>query len=225
MIAALGRLAPGDPAIAFCSAVTGLGDKAILAAPVPRDDASRLLLLQLQASGVELATPARGASGDGMPAGIRPATDPAAGVRLLHLTLAALLEGSLGETARLWAAAVKASSGILSLDGSGYEKAPELPALRLEIRRLGPELLFVSKRLAERLDGELDALAKVPVVTLGTSGCRVFGRRVPAPAGSALEPDSFTAAFCVAYLEGATPLEAAGRAVLAAGPRSVTPAG
>ena len=61
-------------------------------------------------------------------------------------------------------------------------------------------------------------MAKVPVVKLGTRGARVFGRRVPASRVDAVDAtgagDAFAAAFCSAYLDGATPLEAAGRAVL-----------
>jgi sugar/nucleoside kinase (ribokinase family) len=49
----------------------------------------------------------------------------------------------------------------------------------------------------------------------------VFDRHVPAPAVPVLDGtgagDALAAAFCIAYLEGATPLEAAGRAVLVAG--------
>jgi ribokinase len=58
----------------------------------------------------------------------------------------------------------------------------------------------------------------VPVVKLGARGCRVMGRRVPAPAVAVVDGtgagDAFAAAFCLAYLDGAPPLDAAGRAVL-----------
>jgi hypothetical protein len=44
----------------------------------------------------------------------------------------------------------------------------------------------------------------------------VFGRRLVTPAGSELDAVALAAAFCVAYIEGAAPVEAAGRAVLVA---------
>jgi len=69
------------------------------------------------------------------------------------------------------------------------------------------------------------SLAGIPVVKLGARGCRVFDRRVPAPAVEVVDGtgagDAFAAAFCAAYLDGATPLEAAGRAVLVSA-RAVT---
>jgi sugar/nucleoside kinase (ribokinase family) len=54
------------------------------------------------------------------------------------------------------------------------------------------------------------------VLTLGAAGCAVYGRRVAAPPVDALDHDALMAAFCVAFVEGAAPVEAAGRAVLVA---------
>jgi sugar/nucleoside kinase (ribokinase family) len=53
-------------------------------------------------------------------------------------------------------------------------------------------------------------------LTLGPAGCAVYGRRVAAPPVDRLDPDALMAAFCVAFVEGAAPVEAAGRAVLVA---------
>jgi ribokinase len=83
---------------------------------------------------------------------------------------------------------------------------------------LQPELVFANEAEAAELGAPLEGMAKVPVVKLGTRGARVFGRRVPASKVEAVDAtgagDAFAAAFCSAYLDGATPLEAAGRAVL-----------
>ncbi len=72
---------------------------------------------------------------------------------------------------------------------------------------------------AAELGVPLEGLATVAVLTLAGSGCAVFGRRVAAPPVDALDPDALIAAFCVAFVEGAAPVKAAGRAVLVAARR------
>jgi len=66
----------------------------------------------------------------------------------------------------------------------------------------------------------VEHLAQVPVIKLGPAGCTVFGRRIPAPAVQHVDGtgagDAFAAAFCAAWLHGATPFEAAERAVIVA---------
>jgi ribokinase len=61
-------------------------------------------------------------------------------------------------------------------------------------------------------------LAQVPVIKLGPAGCSVFGRVIPAPVVPSVDGtgagDAFAAAFCAAWLHGATPVEAAERAVI-----------
>ena len=58
------------------------------------------------------------------------------------------------------------------------------------------------------------------MLKLGASGCRVFGRTIPAPDVDAIDPtgagDAFAAAFCSAWLRGAAPIDAAEKAVQAA---------
>jgi ribokinase len=97
-----------------------------------------------------------------------------------------------------------------------------------ELALLQPELLFATEAEAAEVGAPLEGLAKLPVLKLGARGCRVFGRVVPAPAVQELDGtgagDAFAAAFCAAYLDGATPLEAAGRAVLV-GARAVSQLG
>ena len=70
--------------------------------------------------------------------------------------------------------------------------------------------------VGDALGAPLEGLATVPVLTLGAAGCAVYGRRVAAPPVDALDPDALMATFCVAFVEGAAPVEAAGRAVLVA---------
>jgi ribokinase len=66
----------------------------------------------------------------------------------------------------------------------------------------------------------MEDLAKIPVLKLGSDGCQVLGRRIAAPHVEEVDPtgagDAFAAAFCVSYLDGATPIEAAERAVVIA---------
>jgi len=60
----------------------------------------------------------------------------------------------------------------------------------------------------------------LPVLKLGAEGCRVGGRHIPAPEVQEVDAsgagDAMAAAFCVAYLDGATPVEAAEKAVVVA---------
>ncbi|HEV2140303.1 MAG TPA: hypothetical protein VGT01_03850 [Candidatus Dormibacteraeota bacterium] len=90
----------------------------------------------------------------------------------------------------------------------GSRTAYELAAIR-------PDILFTSAPAAAERGVPLEGLAGVPVVELEGGGCSVFGRRLPAPS-SAHDSEALAAAFCVAFVEGATPVEAAGRAVLVA---------
>jgi ribokinase len=66
----------------------------------------------------------------------------------------------------------------------------------------------------------MEELAKVPVLKLGAMGCRVSGQQIAAPQVREVDPtgagDALAAAFCVSYLEGATPTAAAERAVVVA---------
>ena len=88
------------------------------------------------------------------------------------------------------------------------------------LARLKPELLFATEAEADTLAVPLESLAQVPVLKLGAAGCRVFGHIIPAPEVKALDPtgagDAFAAAFCVSWLRGAQPVEAAEKAVQAA---------
>jgi len=96
------------------------------------------------------------------------------------------------------------------------------------LKRLSPEVLLATRAEAESLGVPIEQLAQVPVVKLGREGCRVFNKVIPAPEVEVVDPtgagDAFAAAFCVAWLHGATPLESAEQAVAMAA-ESVTKAG
>jgi sugar/nucleoside kinase (ribokinase family) len=89
-----------------------------------------------------------------------------------------------------------------------------------DLARLKPELLFGTAAEVATIGVPAEQLAQVPVIKLGAAGCSVFGRVVPAPAVQNVDGtgagDAFAAAFCAAWIHGATPLEAAERAVVVA---------
>jgi sugar/nucleoside kinase (ribokinase family) len=133
---------------------------------------------------------------------------------LLHLEARALLGTSLRktlETAREQGALISIDLGSAEWIRSrgGSKTAYQLATIR-------PDILFAGQDSAAELGAPLEGLATVPVLTLGASGCAVYGRRVAAPGVEALDQDALMAAFCVAIVEGAAPVEAAGRAVLMA---------
>jgi ribokinase len=96
------------------------------------------------------------------------------------------------------------------------------------LARVQPEIVFATEAEAATIGVPLESLAQVPVVKLGAQGCRVFGRTIPSPGVEAVDPtgagDAFAAAFCSAWIHGATPHEAAERGVHAAS-AAVTVAG
>lgn len=89
----------------------------------------------------------------------------------------------------------------------GSQTAYELSAIR-------PDILFLSSAAAAELGVPPEAIAAVPVVMHGPDVCSVHGRRLSARGD--LDGEALAAAFCVAFVEGAAPVEAAGRAVLVA---------
>jgi sugar/nucleoside kinase (ribokinase family) len=141
-----------------------------------------------------------------------------AGVRLFHLE-ARRLFGSSGDSAlRQVVDTARRQGALISLELGPPEWIREKggPRTAYQIAALRPDVLFAGEESAAELGAPLEGVALIPVLTLGRRGCSVYGRRLAAPEG--VEPDAvgFTAAFCVALLEGAAPVEAAGRAVLAA---------
>ena len=236
------RIGGGGQAANFCAWAASLGEPARLITRVGGDETGRRLLAELRAAGVDVAAPvAAEATGavavlvgpdgrrsfarqPGASRGLRPEdVEPAwlDGVDLLHLSAYALYRQPLA----------RQRGALLSVDLSSAADLVETGAERAagELARLRPDLLFATEREAEALGAPLDDLADLPVVKLGVRGCRLLGRRVPAPSVAVVDDtgagDAFAAAFCVAHLEGAMPLEAAGRAVLVAARAVTTPGG
>ncbi len=118
--------------------------------------------------------------------------------------------------------AVRESDGMLAVDLSSAAGLRAYGPSRMAyvLARLKPELLFATQAEADTLAVPLESLAQVPVLKLGPAGTSVFGRTIPAPPVEAIDPtgagDAFAAAFCAAWLHGATPIESAERAVQAA---------
>ncbi|HEY7200946.1 MAG TPA: PfkB family carbohydrate kinase [Candidatus Dormibacteraeota bacterium] len=240
---ALIRIGGGGQAANFCAWSAALGERARLITRVGDDDAGRGLVAELRAAGVEVAAPpAEGPTGaiavlvgrDGRRTFARQRgagrrlraedVDPAwlAGVRLLHVSGYALYEEPAAGAARRAAALARDGGALLSIDLSSAADLRAFGPDRMvaELAGLRPDLLFATEPEAAELPAPLSELAEVAVVKLGPRGCRLFGRRVPAPRVEAVDGtgagDAFAAAFCAAYLEGAPPVEAAGRAVLVA---------
>ncbi|MGH7903677.1 MAG: hypothetical protein ACREPA_06080 [Candidatus Dormibacteraceae bacterium] len=161
-----------------------------------------------------------------------PVSEPAgwpslAGISLLHVTGGALFGDAHAGVARSAVEAARAAGGAvsvdLSMDGFVVEDAARV-AYRLAALR--PAILFSAPAVAEALEAPLAGLAEVPVLRLPGGGCRIFERRLPSLGGDGSPESSaaFTAAFCAAYLEGATPLEAGARALVMAAQAGAAPA-
>ena len=245
------RISGGGQAANFCAWAASLGEPVRLITWVGDDDSGRRLVAELRSAGVDVAAhltaePTRTVAvlvgpegrrtfarqpgaGPGLPA---EHVDPAwlEGVRLLHVSAYALFREPAASAARRAVDLARAEGALLSVDLASAADVRAFGGDRMveELGRLRPELLFATEREAAELPVPAADVAKVPVVKLGARGCRVFGRRVPAHAVEVVDGtgagDAFAAAFCVAYLEGATPMEAAARAVLVAA-RAVTTLG
>jgi sugar/nucleoside kinase (ribokinase family) len=243
------RIGGGGQAANFCAWAASLGERARLVTKVGDDEAGRRLVAEAEAVGVEVMA-VRGPEPTGAVAvlvgeggrtfarqrgaatSLRQEELRAAwfeGVRLLHVPAYSLFREPLAASARRAVDLTRAGGGIISIDLSSAADLREYggPRMAGDLAGLRPELLFATEQEAAELGATLADLAKVPVVKLGSRGCVVFGRRVPAPRVEVVDVtgagDALAAAFCVAYVEGATPLEAAGRAVLVAARAVATP--
>ena len=132
------------------------------------------------------------------------------GLWLLHLPAATLAHAS----ARSATDIARRVRAIIAIDLA--RAAPETDGAKLafELAKLRPEILIAGPESAAQLGIPLEGLARLPVLLLGERGCEIFGRRVPAPPGATANPAAFAAALCSAYLDGAMPVEAAGRAMV-----------
>jgi hypothetical protein len=138
-------------------------------------------------------------------------------IRLLHVDAQPLLASTDGELRGvLEAARQKGALVAVELGSVDWIRAYGASRAAYQLATIQPDILFAAEEPAAVLGAPLEGLATVPVLKLGSGGCSVYGRRLAAPAGAALRDDALAAAFCVAFLEGAAPVEAAGRAVLVA---------
>jgi hypothetical protein len=147
-------------------------------------------------------------------------------VRLLHVEAEPLIASAGAAALRgvLEAARQKGALVAVDLGAVDWIRAHGASRSAYQLATIQPDILFAAEEPAAELGAPLEGLALVPVLKLGSGGCSVYGRRLSAPAGVALRDDALAAAFCVAFLEGAAPVEAAGRAVLVAS-RSPTTTG
>jgi sugar/nucleoside kinase (ribokinase family) len=237
------RVGGGGQAANFCAWAKALGSPVRLVTRVGDDDRGRRLVTELEAVGVEVfavwgAEPTGmiavliGPGGErtmatqrGASAGLRPndLRKPwFRGVNLLHVPAYSLFTEPLATAARAAIDLVRNQNGLLSIDLSSVAGLKEFGASRFvdELTRLRPDLLFATGAESETLGVPMEDLAKIPVLKLGSDGCQVSGRRIAAPHVEEVDPtgagDAFAAAFCVSYLDGATPIEAAERAVVIA---------
>jgi ribokinase len=233
----------GGQAANFCAWAAALGEPVRLVTRVGDDQRGRQLVSELEARGVEVcaawAPEPTGAiavvvAPDGQRAmatqrgasvGLRPddLLEPwFAGIKLIHVPAYSLFTEPLSQAARTGIDLVRGAGGMLSIDLSSVAglQAYGPAKMAYDLARLKPELLFGTAAEAETIGVALEQLAQVPVIKLGAAGCRVFGLLVPAPSVQQVDGtgagDAFAAAFCAAWLHGATPIEAAQKAVIVA---------
>jgi len=245
------RVGGGGQAANYCTWAAALGSPVRLITRVGDDDRGRRLVGELEAVGVEVlvvwgAEPTGliavlvGPNGErtmatqrGASAGLRPndlRRPWFGGVNLIHVPAYSLFTEPLGAATRLAIELVRKRNGLLSIDLSSAAGLKEYGAGRFadDLARLSPELLFATTAESETLGVPMEKLAKVAVLKLGSGGCQVSGRHVRGPQVKEVDAtgagDALAAAFCVSYLDGATPIEAAERAVVIAS-KAVTQVG
>jgi sugar/nucleoside kinase (ribokinase family) len=236
-------LGGGGQAANFCAWAAALGEPVRLVTRVGDDERGKQLVAELEARGVEVcpawAAEPTGAiavlvAPDGQRAmatqrgasvGLRPDDLLEAwfdDVKLIHVPAYSLFTEPLSQATRAAIGRVRDGGGMLSIDLSSVAGLQEYGPTRMayDLARLKPELLFGTAAEAETIGVALEHLAQVPVIKLGAAGCSVFGRRIPAPPVQQVDGtgagDAFAAAFCAAWIHGATPIEAAEKAVIVA---------
>jgi sugar/nucleoside kinase (ribokinase family) len=233
----------GGQAANFCAWAAALGEPVRLVTRVGDDDRGRRLVSDLEARGVEVcpvwADEPTGAiavlvGGDGRQAmatergasiGLRPDDLVEAwfeGVQLIHVPAYSLFLDPLSKATRAAIGLIRDGGGMLSIDLSSVAGLIDYGPTKMayDLARLKPELLFGTAAEVSTIGVPVEHLAQVPVIKLGSAGCSVFGRMIPAPPVQQVDGtgagDAFAAAFTTAWLHGATPIEAAERAVVVA---------
>jgi sugar/nucleoside kinase (ribokinase family) len=241
----------GGQAANFCAWTAAFGDDARLVTRVGDDETGRRLVADLEARGVDVRAVWAGeptgsiavlidadgrrtmATHRGAAVGLSVADLDESwfgDARLLHVPAYSLFLEPIASATRAAIRAVRDAKGMLAVDLSSAAGLRAYGPSRMAyvLARLTPEVLFATEAEAQTLAVPLDGLAQVPVLKLGAAGCRVFGRTIPAPSVHAVDPtgagDAFAAAFCSAWLRGASPVEAAENGVNAAS-QSVVVAG
>jgi sugar/nucleoside kinase (ribokinase family) len=230
----------GGQAANFCAWAASLGEAARLVCRVGDDATGSGLVSDLEAGGVEVFA-IRGSDPTGViavlvgPDGERTmATMRGAsvglqaadlrgewfvGVDLLHLPAYSLFREPIAGAARRAVAEVRGHGGMLSIDLSSVAGLLEFGPARMasDIDTLRPDILFATAAEAETLAVSLEGVATHVVVKFGPAGCQVGSHRFVAPAVEVVDStgagDAFAAAFSASILRGATPVEAAERAV------------
>ena len=237
------RVGGGGQAANFCAWVAALGEPVRLITRVGDDERGRRLVADIEAAGVEVcpiwcASPTGaiavivGPDGErtmatqrGASVGLRPEDldeDWFEDVKLIHVPAYSLFITPLSTATRAAIGQVREGRGMLSIDLSSVAglKAYGPSRMAYDLARLNPELLFATVAEYETIGVPLEVLAQVPIVKLGSAGCSVFGRQISAPPAVEVDAtgagDALAAAFCTAWLHGATPVEAAQQAVVVA---------
>jgi sugar/nucleoside kinase (ribokinase family) len=237
------RVGGGGQAANYCAWAAALGSPVRLVTRVGDDDRGRRLVGELEAVGVEvfavwgveptgMIAVLVGPSGErtmatqrGASAGLHPNDLRKPwfhGVNLIHVPAYSLFTEPLASAARVAIDLVRSGNGLLSIDLSSAANLREYggPRFADDLARLEPDLLFATKAESETLGVPMEKLAKVPVLKLGIDGCQVAGRHIRAPHVEEVDAtgagDALAAAFCVSYLDGASPIDAAERAVVIA---------
>lgn len=241
----------GGQSANFCAWAASLGEHARLVTRVGDDERGRTLVADLEAAGVEVCAvwafePTGAIAVLVAPDGQRTmATQRGASVglspedleevwfhdvHLLHVPAYSLFVEPLAAAARAAITLVRDRGGMIAVDLSSAAGLRAYGPARMAyvLAKLKPEVLFATQVEAETIGVPLAELAQIPIVKVGAAGCYVFGAQIPSPEVQMVDAtgagDAFAAAFCVAWLAGATPVEAAERAVGAAA-QSVTRAG
>lgn len=234
------KVGGGGQAANFCAWAASLGESVRLITRLGDDERGHSLVADLEALNVEVCpvwsreptgavAVLIGPNGErtmatqrGASVGLRPADlrdEWFASVRLLHLPAYSLFVEPLAAASRAAVERVRRSNGLLSIDLSSAAGIVGYGASKMarDLAVLGPDLLFATASEYEVLGVPIESVAGLAAVKLGPAGCTVLGHRIDAPPAQVVDAtgagDAFAAAFCAAFIKGASAIEAAERAV------------